>query len=135
VNTIPGRVKFSVDIRAPDDAQRTRLLRGIRADLARIAAARNVRIDAAVTHELLATPCAPRLQDRVAEAIAATGMPVHRLASGAGHDGMALRDHCDIGMVFVRCAGGISHNPAESATDADIALGARVLMRLIEDLG
>ena len=69
--------------------------RGLAPLASRIAAARNVRIDAAVTHELLATPCAPRLQDRVAEAIAATGMPVHRLASGAGHAprSATTRDH------------------------------------------
>ena len=54
------------------------------------------------------------------------------LPSGAGHDGMALIDLAPIGMLFVRCEGGISHNPAESVTERDVATGARVLMRFIE---
>jgi allantoate deiminase len=56
---------------------------------------------------------------------------VHHLPSGAGHDGMAIIDIAPIGMLFVRCAGGISHNPAEAVTLADIATGTRVLARFI----
>ena len=46
---------------------------------------------------------------------------------------MAMIDLADIGMIFVRCAGGISHNPAESVTPADAGTGARVLLRFIEN--
>ena len=51
--------------------------------------------------------------------------------SGAGHDGMALGAITDICMLFVRCKGGISHNPAESITPEDAGTGARVLMNFI----
>jgi allantoate deiminase len=57
---------------------------------------------------------------------------VRRLPSGAGHDGMALKAIADIAMLFVRCKGGISHNPAESISTEDAGTGARVLYRFIE---
>jgi len=57
----------------------------------------------------------------------ALGVTRRRLASGAGHDAMAIASLCDVGMIFVRCKGGISHNPAESITEADAEIGARVL--------
>ena len=55
------------------------------------------------------------------------------LPSGAGHDGMAMIDIADVAMLFVRCRGGISHNPAEHVETADADAGARVLLRLIEN--
>ena len=57
----------------------------------------------------------------------------HLLPSGAGHDGMAMIDLTDIAMIFLRCTGGISHNPNEDVTKEDVAAGARVLMRFIEN--
>ena len=63
----------------------------------------------------------------------AEGLPVRRLPSGAGHDGMAIDAIADIAMLFVRCKGGISHNPAESITPDDAAAGARVLDRFIRN--
>ena len=65
-------------------------------------------------------------------AVAAEGVRVHRLPSGAGHDGMAIRAIADICMLFVRCKGGISHNPAEAITEADAGVGAKVLLNFIE---
>lgn len=78
------------------------------------------------------TLCAPWLQQRIANAITAEGLPVRRRPSGAGHDGMAIVELADIGMLFVRCKAGISHNPLESITAQDAALSARVLLRFIE---
>jgi allantoate deiminase len=53
--------------------------------------------------------------------------------SGAGHDGMAIKAIADIAMLFVRCKGGISHNPAESITEEDAVIGARTLLSFIQD--
>jgi allantoate deiminase len=70
---------------------------------------------------------------QIGEAIAAEGLPVRELPSGAGHDGMALVELTDIGMLFVRCKGGVSHNPAEAITLADAQTSARVFLRFIEN--
>ncbi len=84
------------------------------------------------THEGMTTACAPWLQDQIGRAIEAEGLPARRLPSGAGHDGMAIVDLVDIGMLFVRCKGGISHNPLEAITVEDAELSARVFLRFIE---
>jgi allantoate deiminase len=78
-------------------------------------------------------PCAPWLRKQAAEAVAAEGYRVFELPSGAGHDGMAMIDIADVGMLFVRCRGGISHHPDEHVEAADADIGARVLLRLIEN--
>jgi acetylornithine deacetylase/succinyl-diaminopimelate desuccinylase-like protein len=69
----------------------------------------------------------------VAEAIAAEGYRVFELPSGAGHDGMAMIDIADVGMVFVRCRDGISHHPDEHVETSDADAGGQVLLRLIEN--
>jgi allantoate deiminase len=134
VNVIPGRCELTVDLRAPDDVQRQRLVADVRAAIERIAAGRGIAAHIATTHELPAAPCAPELQRVVADAIAAEGYRVLRLASGAGHDAMAMAAVAPVGMVFVRCRGGISHHPDEHVDDADAEAGARVLLRAIEGL-
>ena len=58
---------------------------------------------------------------------------MRELPSGAGHDGTAIADIADIGMLFVRCQGGISHNPQEAITVEDAELSARVFLRFIEN--
>jgi allantoate deiminase len=78
------------------------------------------------------TPCDPALQDGFTNAIKAVGGEPLRLASGAGHDGTAMAKLCPIGMLFVRCRGGISHNPAEYAGPADMALAIAALIKFIE---
>ena len=75
----------------------------------------------------------PWLQQQIGDAIAAEALPVHRLPSGAGHDGMAMVDLADVGMLFVRCKGGISHNPLESITVEDAAVSASVFLRFVEN--
>jgi len=132
MNVIPGRVRFSIDLRAPTDAQRAEAWRLLWGRLEAIARERDVRIASSPLWEARTAPCDPALQQRLADAIAAEGLPVRKLPSGAGHDGMALIDIAPIGMLFVRCKGGISHNPAEAVSVDDVATGARVLLRFIE---
>jgi allantoate deiminase len=125
-------VRFTVDVRSPHDTDRTAAVSDVKQAIAEVSTRRGVRAAVTQTHESRTAPCAPWLMEQIARAIAAEGLPVRRLPSGAGHDGMAMIDVADIGMVFVRCKGGISHNPAESVTAADAETGARVLLRFVE---
>ena len=71
--------------------------------------------------------CDPELTRRCsAEAVAAAGHRVVRLPSGAGHDAAVLAAIAPVAMLFVRCAGGVSHNPAESVAAADVAVAIDV---------
>jgi allantoate deiminase len=132
-NVIPGTVSFTMDIRAPTDVHRSRAVTDIVRRIEAIAKRRDLALQVDVTHENRTVPCAPWLKSQVAEAIAAGGFPVFELPSGAGHDGMAMIDIADVGMIFVRCRGGISHHPDEHVELADADAGARVLLRLIEN--
>jgi allantoate deiminase len=132
-NVIPGEVSFTIDIRAPTDMHRNRAVADIVRQIEAIAKRRTLALQLDVTHENRTAPCAPWLRAQIAEAIAAEGCRVFELPSGAGHDGMAMIDIADIGMVFVRCRGGISHHPDEHVEPADADAGARVLLRVIEN--
>ena len=132
VNVIPGKVRFSLDARAPSDDTRHAAVAAMRAEFDAIAARRGVAISLAPVWDARTTPCSPQLRQQLADAIQAEGLAVHHLPSGAGHDGMAVSAIAPIGMLFVRCAGGVSHNPAEAVTAADVGVGARVLLRFIE---
>jgi allantoate deiminase len=131
MNVIPGKVTFSLDVRAPTDDKRHAAVAAIHAEIAAIAQRRNIGLAVTPMWEARTAPCALELQKQFAAAIHNEGIHVHHLPSGAGHDGMAIIDIAPIGMLFVRCEGGISHNPAEAVTLDDVATGARVLARFI----
>jgi allantoate deiminase len=132
-NVIPGQVSFTIDLRAATDSHRTRATADIVRHIEAVAKRRKLVLQVDVTHENRTVPCASWLKAQVAEAIAAEGFRVFELPSGAGHDGMAMIDIADVGMMFVRCRGGISHHPDEHVDKADADLGARVLLRFIEN--
>ncbi len=132
-NVIPGQVSFTLDLRAPSDAHRKLAVADIVRRIEAIAKRRTLALQIDVTHENRTVPCASWLKAQVAEAIAAEGYRAFELPSGAGHDGMAMIDIADVGMIFVRCRGGISHHPGEHVDKLDADAGARVLLRLIEN--
>lgn len=121
VNVVPGRVEFSLDVRGEFDDQRDEGLAAIRAECLGIAERRGLRLSMTQTHAASAVRCAGALQGAVRAGIAATGDddPLV-LFSRAGHDAMAVADLTGVGMLFVRCAGGISHHPDESVTESDV---------------
>ena len=128
-NVIPGQVGFTVDIRSGEDALREAAERDVFVAFDAIAARRGVAVAAVKNHAVRATACSPRIQDLLAQAVAAAGAPVRRLASGAGHDAMVVAEAAEVGMLFIRCgAGGVSHNPAETVTGADAGLAAGALL-------
>jgi N-carbamoyl-L-amino-acid hydrolase len=128
INVIPKRCELSLDVRAQDDGVVARALADILAESEAIAGRRGVRLSA---HELLrakVVPCAPHLQQLLAESITKANLPVKRLASGAGHDAVMFDGFSDIGMLFVRCGnGGISHSPLETVTAEDAGIAAQIL--------
>jgi allantoate deiminase len=132
INVIPGEVQFTVDVRAPQDALREDAVAAIRSRIERASEERAVASEIRMLQEFGVSACAEWLMAQLERAVAAEGVRVRRLPSGAGHDGMALKAIADIAMLFVRCKGGISHNPAESISTEDAGTGARVLYRFIE---
>jgi hydantoinase/carbamoylase family amidase len=129
VNVVPGRAELTLDIRHQEDAAREAATEELRALTAELAARRQVGVEwAAISHQP-AVPCTPALVERVAEAVGAVGVPVRRLPSGAGHDAVTMARHTDVAMLFVRCAGGVSHHPDEAVSEADVALAIEAATR------
>lgn len=132
-NVIPGLVSFTMDIRSPTDSYRKLAITDMVREIEAIAKQRKLDLQINITHENRTVPCALWLQKQITDAIKAEGYRAFELPSGAGHDGMAMTDIADVAMLFVRCRGGISHNPAEHVETADADVGARVLLRVIEN--
>lgn len=130
-NVIPGKATLSIDIRAGENAQRLQAVDDVRKAVAGIAGKRGVAIDVQQTHESQSSPCALWLIRQIVAAIGEDDAVC--LPSGAGHDAAAMAALSDVGMIFVRCTGGISHNPAESISEADAQAGADTLIRFIQN--
>lgn len=134
INVIPGLARFTIDIRAENDADRAAAVARVLDELAQIAKRRRIGIDVKSLHEAPSCRCAPALMAALERAVEAGGLKSTRLPSGAGHDAMAVAAITDVAMLFVRCKAGISHNPAESIIAADAALAADTLLRFIRAL-
>jgi len=136
INVIPQDVEFTVDVRSGDDSLRRAAVAAFAQMFAEIATRRHVAVDAAPFYALDAAPCDPALQRRFADAIAAHGIPVKHLASGAGHDAMVFPAVAPTAMLFVRCGNnGISHHPDETMTAEDAEIATSVLLHFFEHYG
>ncbi len=128
VNVIPARARFTIDMRSPDDAVRRGATERLERELRAVAARRGISLSLRAHYDAPALTCAPALTDALERSVAHLGIRPVRLTSGAGHDGLAVGMLCPVGMLFVRCEGGISHNPLEAVTEADAGVATRVLL-------
>ena len=130
-NVIPGEAHLSLDVRHADDGALGQAVAGLRHAATRIATARSVELDWSILRATPAVELAPELRLRLASAVLAEGHEARSLASGAGHDAVILSGVCPAAMLFVRCAGGVSHDPRESVAEADVAVALDVLERFV----
>ncbi|GAA5235509.1 2-oxo-4-hydroxy-4-carboxy-5-ureidoimidazoline decarboxylase [Verticiella sediminum] len=136
VNVVPGLCRFSLDVRAPDDARRDALADALLAELERVCARRGVSCRIQETLRAAAAPSDARWMARWEQAVVALGLPVHRMPSGAGHDAMCMHAILPQAMLFVRGENaGISHNPLESTTSDDIQLAIDAFSHLLDATG
>lgn len=131
INVIPGAARFTVDLRAPDDAVRKEALAALEERIQSSAQGRSLTARTEILHEAEGTPCTPWLSDQLTRAIEAEGFQPMALFSGAGHDAVAMAPITPMAMLFLRCAGGISHNPAEAISAADADAAIRTLLRAV----
>lgn len=135
INVVPGRCLFSLDMRAPVDAQRDALVADVLAQLQAICERRGVHHALELTERAAAAPSAPAWQARWERAVDSLGVPLHRMPSGAGHDAMKLHKVMPQAMLFVRGQNaGISHNPLESTTNNDMQLAVEAFQLLLNHL-
>lgn len=126
-NVIPGQTILSLDVRHPDDDVRRRACAELKSRADEIAANRRVIVNWETVHESAAVVCNRRLTLLLESAAKCHQKESPTLSSGAGHDAAAMATLCPVAMLFVRCKGGISHNPAEFASEADIGVAVAVM--------
>ncbi|MBB2156281.1 M20 family metallo-hydrolase [Gluconacetobacter diazotrophicus] len=132
-NVVPGEVFFTIDLRHPDDAVVVRMEEAMRAKVAAIAAESGVGLALDCVWDSPAVHFDPACIGAVRRAAESFGYPARDIVSGAGHDAAYLARVTPTTMIFVPCAGGLSHNEAESAEPGDVTAGANVLLRAVLD--
>jgi len=135
VNVIPAQVDFTLDARSPDDVMRHTMVADIMTECEAIAVKRGVSLTVEPFMDSPATRMDADLSAALEEAARGLGVRPLRLASGAGHDAVAMATLCPSAMLFVRCKDGISHNPAESITAEDAGIAVEALIRALTALG
>jgi len=131
-NVVPGEVLLSLDVRHSNDSVRRERTRRILERAREIASRRNVDVADELLGENTSAQCAPRLVSLFSTAVEEAGIEVVQLVSGAGHDAVPMASLTDVGMLFVRCKGGVSHNPAEAVTADDVETSIDVLGRFFD---
>ena len=135
INVVPGRCKFSLDIRATTNAVRDACAQDVADELKAICERRGLSHTLEEALRAPAAPSHPDWQARWERAVGAVGLPVFRMPSGAGHDAMKMHEVMPQAMLFVRGENaGISHNPLESSTCDDMQLGIEAFMHLLNGL-
>ncbi len=133
-NSIPEVTSFTLDFRHAVDAERVRLLKALENSVRKITASRELEMNWQLVQENDAVVCDAELARNLCDALERVTGSRRQLASGAGHDGVAISKVAPIGMIFVRCRGGLSHHPDEYVSPADIGVGIRVLVEFLKSL-
>jgi allantoate deiminase len=131
-NVIPGQAELVLDVRHPEDADRVWAVARLRERAGQIASARRIEHEWELLHTQAAVRCDPGLTGRMWEAVRDVGVQPHAVASGAGHDAATMAGIAPVAMLFVRCAGGVSHHPDESVSEADARVAVDALTRFVE---
>ncbi|WP_288430781.1 allantoate amidohydrolase [uncultured Pantoea sp.] len=131
VNVIPGEVNLSLDVRGPEDAPLEALLSTLLTQAEAIALRRGLAFSAQEYYRIAATACDAGLQEALSHAVETVQGRSLALPSGAGHDAIAIAERWPVGMLFVRNHRGISHHPAESINETDVAPAVQAYLQAV----
>jgi allantoate deiminase len=128
VNVIPQTTTLSIELRSPRDEVRRRARQRLLEQADAALKSLGLAFDHIQTYEQAAVQCSSWLTATLEEAVRDSGVEPQVMFSGAGHDGLAMVDLCDIGMLFVRCREGVSHHPSEAIEPEDLTAAVEVLV-------
>jgi ureidoglycolate amidohydrolase len=134
VNSIPGRVNLTLDIRDTDLARRDAAMRVIEAAQKTIAAKRNVAIREEIVNADAPAQCAPSIVEALSQACAKHNFASMKMVSRAYHDSLFMSRVAPVAMLFIPCFKGYSHRPDEYASPEDIGRGVLVLAETLATL-
>ena len=128
ISTIPGEVRFTIDLRHPEIETLDAVQQGIESGLAELAKQHDLTVDVSLAMQKAPVLFDDSVIELVQQAADKLAFPNRRMLSGAGHDAMNMAQVVPTAMIFIPCEKGISHNEAENATPEDVAAGANVLL-------
>jgi N-carbamoyl-L-amino-acid hydrolase len=134
VNSIPGRVRLSLDIRDTNLSRRNEVLRAIERAAQNVAGKRSVSIESQPINADAPADCASRVTEALSDACGEHHVPFLSMVSRAYHDSLFMSHVTATGMLFIPCREGFSHRPDEYASPEDIARGALVLAEALAKL-
>ncbi len=134
MNSIPSRVRMTIDVRDIDEARRDAALRKIEEAFEEIALKRGVEAELKQVNADPPAQCDPRLVDAIIQACKTHGLPFEQMISRAYHDSLFMSRIAPTAMLFIPCRGGVSHRPDEYASPEAIAQGTLVLAETLAQL-
>ena len=134
VNSVPSRVRLSLDVRDIDEARRDKVLAHIQQACDATASKRLITITTEVINSDAPASCSPTILDVIEAACNEESAKSQRMVSRAYHDSLFMARICPIAMIFIPCRGGVSHRPDEFSTPESIALGTRILAKTLATL-
>jgi len=134
VNSIPSRVRITLDIRDTDLARRDGVLGTIERAAQAISAKRKVLIQSELVNADAPADCASKVREALADSCREHGFAFLEMVSRAYHDSLFMSRIAPTGMLFIPCRNGYSHRPDEFAAPEDIARGALVLAETLARL-
>ena len=133
-NVIAGRCRVTLDVRHADDRVRVAAIERLRVAADEIGARRGLQIEWSLQLDQSGAAMDPELVATLVRALDAAGAPPTVMVSGAGHDAMVLAPHMPAAMLFIRTPGGVSHHPAESVDENDVAIALTAGMNFLNEL-
>ena len=134
VNSVPSRVRLSLDVRDIDEARRDKVLADIEQACEATAAKRHVTITTEVINSDAPATCSPTILKAIEQACTQEQITSQRMVSRAYHDSLFMARICPIAMIFIPCRAGVSHRPDEFSTPESIAQGTRILAKTLATL-
>jgi ureidoglycolate amidohydrolase len=134
VNSIPSRVRISVDVRDTDLERRDEVMRAVETASQQIAARRHVSIEIEMLNSDAPAECAPEVVDALSASCRRHGEKFQLMISRAYHDSLFISRIAPVAMLFIPCRNGYSHRPDEYASIEDIARGTLMLAETLASL-
>jgi allantoate deiminase len=133
-NVIPAVATVSLDVRHQKDTVRNAIIAALENEAISICESRELDCRWQVVQETKSVPCDARISELLRKAAGKHQAEVIDLPSGAGHDAAVVGKICPMGMLFVRCKGGLSHHPDESMTADDARVALATLVDFVRSL-
>jgi N-carbamoyl-L-amino-acid hydrolase len=134
VNSIPSRVRLSVDVRDTNIERRDRVMRAIEAACGSISAQRQVSITTELVNADAPANCASEIVEALSQSCRQHGLKFRSMVSRAYHDSLFISRVAPVAMLFIPCRNGYSHRPDEYASPDDIVRGTLVLAETLATL-